>query len=172
MKDIKKSVNSGALFFHPFLLLDKFTMFNKNKPQTYLFSTRSQNDQKTVGNPILFALSALSIVGLTACQQSPDYNYLIGETMGTSYHISYQLPEKVIEADIQAAIDQRLQQINDSMSTYQVDSTISKFNQLGKDTPISIDTDFSHVLDISRQVYAQSGGAFDPTVIPLINTWG
>ncbi|MGM8910993.1 FAD:protein FMN transferase [Psychrobacter sp. 1U1] len=147
-------------------------MFNKNKPQTYLFSTRSQNDQKTVGNPILFALSALSIVGLTACQQSPDYNYLIGETMGTSYHISYQLPEKVIEADIQAAIDQRLQQINDSMSTYQVDSTISKFNQLGKDTPISIDTDFSHVLDISRQVYAQSGGAFDPTVIPLINTWG
>ncbi|MGM8898245.1 MULTISPECIES: FAD:protein FMN transferase [unclassified Psychrobacter] len=147
-------------------------MFNKEKPQTYLFATRSQNDQKTVSNPILFALSALSIVGLTACQQSPDYNYLIGETMGTSYHISYQLPEEVIEADIQAAIDQRLQQINDSMSTYQVDSTISKFNQLGKDTPITIDADFSHVLDISRQVYAQSGGAFDPTVIPLINTWG
>ncbi|MEN2751654.1 FAD:protein FMN transferase [Psychrobacter sp. FBL11] len=147
-------------------------MFNKNKPQTYLFATRSQNAQKTVSNSILFALSALSIVGLTACQQSPDYNYLIGETMGTSYHISYQLPEEVIEADIQAAIDQRLQQINDSMSTYQVDSTISKFNQLGKDTPITIDADFSHVLDISRQVYAQSGGAFDPTVIPLINTWG
>ncbi|WP_227511812.1 FAD:protein FMN transferase [Psychrobacter sp. ENNN9_III] len=92
--------------------------------------------------------------------------------MGTSYHISYQLPDKVTEADVQAAIDERLQQINDSMSTYQSDSTISKFNQLGKDTPITIDADFSHVLDISRQVYAQSGGAFDPTVIPLINTWG
>ncbi|WP_299189251.1 FAD:protein FMN transferase [uncultured Psychrobacter sp.] len=124
------------------------------------------------GNTLLFTVSAFSLAGLTACQQPPDYNYLIGETMGTSYHISYQLPEKVTEADVQAAIDERLQQINDSMSTYQSDSTISKFNQLGKDTPITIDADFSHVLDISRQVYAQSGGAFDPTVIPLINTWG
>ena len=172
MKDIKKSVNSGALFFNPFLLLDKFTMFNKNKPQTRFFAIKSQNRKKTAGDTILFTVSALSLAGLTACQQSPDYNYLIGETMGTSYHISYQLPENVTEADVQTAIDERLQQINDSMSTYQSDSTISKFNQLGQNTPITIDSDFSHVLDISRQVYAQSGGAFDPTVIPLINTWG
>ncbi len=147
-------------------------MFNKNKPQTRFFAIKSQNRKKTAGNTILFTVSALSLAGLTACQQSPDYNYLIGETMGTSYHISYQLPENVTEADVQTAIDERLQQINDSMSTYQSDSTISKFNQLGQNTPITIDSDFSHVLDISRQVYAQSGGAFDPTVIPLINTWG
>ena len=147
-------------------------MFNKNKPQTRFFAIKSRNRKKTAGDTILFTVSALSLAGLTACQQSPDYNYLIGETMGTSYHISYQLPENVTEADVQTAIDERLQQINDSMSTYQSDSTISKFNQLGQNTPITIDSDFSHVLDISRQVYAQSGGAFDPTVIPLINTWG
>ena len=147
-------------------------MFNKNKLQTRFFAIKSQDRRKMAGNTLLFTVSAFSLAGLTACQQPPDYNYLIGETMGTSYHISYQLPEKVTEADVQAAIDERLQQINDSMSTYQSDSTISKFNQLGKDTPITIDADFSHVLDISRQVYAQSGGAFDPTVIPLINTWG
>jgi len=92
--------------------------------------------------------------------------------MGTSYHISYQLPEDADEAAIQVAIDERLQQINDSMSTYQADSTISKFNQLGKDTPITIDADFSHVLSVSRQVYEQSDGAFDPTVMPLVDTWG
>lgn len=92
--------------------------------------------------------------------------------MGTSYHISYQLPEDADEATIQASIDERLQQINDSMSTYQDDSTISKFNRLAKDTPITIDADFSKVLRVSRQVYDQSGGAFDPTVMPLIDTWG
>lgn len=43
---------------------------------------------------------------------------------------------------------------------------------MAKNTPIIIDADFSHVLDISRQVYKQSGGAFDPTVMPLIETWG
>ncbi|MGO2672741.1 MAG: FAD:protein FMN transferase, partial [Psychrobacter celer] len=113
-----------------------------------------------------------AILSLSACQQLPDYDYLSGETMGTSYHISYQLPAGTDEAAIQAAIDQRLQQINDSMSTYQSDSTISKFNQLGKDTPIAIDADFAHVLEVSRTVYQQSGGAFDPTVMPLVETWG
>ena len=117
-------------------------------------------------------IGLIGTVSLTACQQTPDYNYLSGETMGTSYHISYQLPDDVDETAIQAAIDKRLQDINDSMSTYQADSTISKFNQLGKDTPIAIDADFSHVLEASRQVYELSGGAFDPTVMPLIETWG
>ena len=113
-----------------------------------------------------------SVLALSACQQKTDYNNLSGETMGTSYHISYQLPKGADEAAIQAAIDKRLQDINDSMSTYQADSTISKFNQLDKDTPIAIDADFSHVLEASRQVYELSGGAFDPTVMPLIETWG
>lgn len=120
----------------------------------------------------LTIIAISSVFTLSACQQKPDYNNLSGETMGTSYHISYQLPKGADEAAIQAAIDKRLQDINDSMSTYQADSTISKFNQLGKDTPIAIDADFSHVLQASRQVYELSGGAFDPTVMPLIETWG
>ena len=127
-------------------------------------------------NRTLIGIAALSsIVSLSACQQTPDYNYLSGETMGTSYHISYQLPDNVDSADeaaIQASIDERLKQINDSMSTYQSDSTISKFNQLGKDSPITIDADFSRVLEVSQIVYQQSGGAFDPTVMPLVDTWG
>ncbi len=133
----------------------------------YSLSTNKNNTTALYG-----FIGLIGTVSLTACQQTPDYNYLSGETMGTSYHISYQLPDDVDETAIQAAIDKRLQDINDSMSTYQADSTISKFNQLGKDTPIAIDSDFSHVLEASRQVYQQSGGAFDPTVMPLIETWG
>lgn len=121
---------------------------------------------------LLATISTVTVISLTACQQPPEYYYLSGETMGTSYHITYKLPDNANEADIQAAIDKRLKQINDSMSTYQDDSTISKFNRLAKDTPIVIDADFSQVLAISRQVYEQSNGAFDPTVMPLIETWG
>ncbi len=127
---------------------------------------------KPLKSASLTIIAISSVFTLSACQQKPDYNNLSGETMGTSYHISYQLPKGADESVIQAAIDKRLQDINDSMSTYQADSTISKFNQLGKDTPIAIDADFSHVLKASRQVYELSGGAFDPTVMPLIETWG
>jgi thiamine biosynthesis lipoprotein len=136
-------------------------------------NTPSSETNHTISNKNIFAaIGVASLLSLSACQQPPDYNYLSGETMGTSYHISYQLPKDADEAAIQVAIDERLQQINDSMSTYQADSTISKFNQLGKDTPITIDADFSHVLSVSRQVYEQSGGAFDPTVMPLVDAWG
>ena len=134
---------------------------------SFLFSSKSK---PAVLLPVIAISAAIS---LSACQQQKsDYSKLSGETMGTSYHISYQLPKGTDEAAIQAAIDKRLQQIDDSMSTYQADSTISKFNQLSKDTPITIDADFSHVLDASRQVYKLSDGAFDPTVMPLIETWG
>ncbi|WP_413191316.1 FAD:protein FMN transferase [Psychrobacter sp. AT9] len=136
-------------------------------------NTKYSSSSKKTMNLALFGI--IGLVGtliISACQQTPDYNYLSGETMGTSYHISYQLPDDADEADIQAAIDNRLQQINDSMSTYQSDSTISKFNQLGRDIPIIIDADFSRVLNVSRVVYEQSGGAFDPTVMPLVDTWG
>ena len=120
----------------------------------------------------ILALATVSVSTLTACQQPPEYNYLTGETMGTSYHISYQLPKSADESAIQAAVDARLKEINDSMSTYQETSTISTFNRLAKNTPFTIDADFSNVLEVSRQVYEQSGGAFDPTVLPLIETWG
>lgn len=135
-------------------------------------SLSSLSTTKTVRAGMYSVIGLASALSLSACQQTPDYNYLSGETMGTSYHISYQLPEDADEAAIQAAIDERLQQINDSMSTYQADATISKFNRLGKDTPIIIDADFAQVLDVSRTVYKQSGGAFDPTVMPLVETWG
>jgi len=132
----------------------------------------SLSSKKPLHLTLVSVVSLAITLGLSACQQTPDYNYLIGETMGTSYHISYQLPDDADEAAIQAAVDERLKQINGSMSTYQNDSTISTFNRLGKDKPITIDADFSRVLDVSQIVYQQSGGAFDPTVMPLVNTWG
>ena len=135
-----------------------------------LMSSLSANKNNTT--TLYGIIGLVGTLSLTACQQTPDYNNLSGETMGTSYHISYQLPKGADEAAIQAAIDKRLQDINDSMSTYQADSTISKFNQLGKDEPITIDADFSHVLATSRQVYQLSGGTFDPTVMPLVDIWG
>lgn len=122
----------------------------------------------------LTSLAWVSLIGLVACSQSPQYGHIQGETMGTSYHIRYQIPQggKTTNADIKAAVDQRLEQVNASMSTYQQDSLISTFNHLPANTPMTIDADFIKVLKDSRQVYQASQGAFDPTVMPLIELWG
>ncbi|WP_230655671.1 FAD:protein FMN transferase [Psychrobacter sp. I-STPA10] len=125
---------------------------------------------------ISFITSAIIASGLavtlTACQQSPKYGYIEGETMGTSYHIRYEMPKDGDEQAILKSIDDRLASINHSMSTYQDDSLISTFNRQPANTPMQIDADFVTVLDNAKTIYQQSGGAFDPTVMPLIELWG
>lgn len=125
--------------------------------------------------------AAISVFGMAGCQQpaQTQYGYIEGETMGTTYHISYELPQDKTdngmeknEQAIKASIAKRLSAINNSMSTWQDDSTISKFNQLPANTPLKIDADFVTVFNDSKLVYQQSGGAFDPTVKPVFELWG
>lgn len=121
-----------------------------------------------------FTPFTLSVALLTACSPTPSTTYqkISGETMGTSYHISFELPKDKTAQEIQTAIDTRLAEINNSMSTYQADSTISKFNQLKAGQTIQVDADFIQVLNDSRLIYDKSHHAFDPTVYPLVELWG
>lgn len=141
---------------------------------TYLSATNNSPIPSRHGltTKLLLTGAITSSLLLSGCQQSTTYDYIQGETMGTSYHISFQKPKDVDEEAIKQAIDKRLQEINISMSTYMEDSTISKFNRLKAGESIQVDPDFIQVLQDSKQVYQQSAGAFDPTVMPLINLWG
>lgn len=118
--------------------------------------------------PLLLAVPAIC---LTACSPKSDYQSIEGKTMGTTYHITFKNNNQN-SADIQAAIDARLAEVNQSMSTYIEDSAISKFNRLPSNQPMSLDKDFLQVLGDSRVIYRASGGSFDPTVYPLVELWG
>ena len=54
-------------------------------------------------------IGLVGTLSLTACQQTPDYNNLSGETMGTSYHISYQLPHGADAPEIQQEQHKKMQ---------------------------------------------------------------
>lgn len=118
-------------------------------------------------------LLMISVLALGACTDAlPTYQKIEGQTMGTSYHITYKAPDDKASDDIKQAIDARLADINASMSTYDKASTISKFNALKAGETISIDPDFIKVLSDSRVIYEKSEHAFDPTVYPLVQLWG
>ncbi|MDO1447304.1 FAD:protein FMN transferase [Rhodocytophaga aerolata] len=92
-----------------------------------------------------------------------------GLTMGSTYAIKYtSLPQKAI--NYQAEIDSILEKFNESLSTYRPDSEISRFNN-GHAVAFRLPF-FYPVLKKSQEVYQASGGAFDPTVGPLVNAWG
>ena len=114
----------------------------------------------------------VSLFFLWGCGNSNRYVTMEGATMGTTYHVTGELLKDAQPEDIQKAIDQRLLEINQSMSTYMGESMISRFNDLGLNTPMQTDQDFMTVFNVSRKIYDESGGAFNPSVAEMVDLWG
>ncbi len=96
-----------------------------------------------------------------------------GRTMGTTYHIKVVTKNHQGIAGLKDKIDQRLVEINDSMSTYKKDSEITRFNNLHKTgEPFEISDDFFRVMKTAKTIFELSNGAWDGTVNPLVDLWG
>lgn len=126
-------------------------------------------------NLIYSAILVVFFVGLWAYRQyiNPQSQVqrnkieFVGQTMGTSYSIKY-LDEQ--GRNFQGEIDSLLDAFNLAHSTYDPESEISRFNQQGilrYESPF-----FYPVLERSKEIYQKTGGAFDPTIGPLVNAWG
>lgn len=97
----------------------------------------------------------------------------VGATMGTTYHIKIVTGYFKRTAGLQSRIDQRLQAVNQSMSTYIPDSEINRFNALQSTREtLNISQDFFQVLGEGAKLYALTNGAWDGTVKPLVDLWG
>ncbi|WP_235566451.1 FAD:protein FMN transferase [Lysobacter sp. Root667] len=96
---------------------------------------------------------------------------LAGRSMGTQWSVKLvadaaALPE--LEHGIQARLDGVVAQ----MSTWEADSEISRYNRAEAGTVQALPDGFYAVLDAALKLAADSGGAYDPTIGPLVNLWG
>jgi thiamine biosynthesis lipoprotein len=91
-----------------------------------------------------------------------------GQTMGTSYHITYFDKH---QRDFKPAIDSMLLKVNASINTYDPGSEVSRFNKSPRGFRFVLPY-FYPVLKKALEVAAISHGAFDPTIMPLVNAWG
>ncbi|MFT5421339.1 MAG: thiamine biosynthesis lipoprotein [Candidatus Endobugula sp.] len=144
----------------------------------------SKKTRRVLRASFLFVLLVFTLLNVSSCSDSgflnkPSLNSIMlsGTTMGTTYHITIVQPKanalNAKESDaLQELIDRQLVNINQLMSTYIVDSELSRFNQspVGEWFPLSAET-FA-VIEYSLSLSAQSKGKFDVTVSPLIDLWG
>ena len=92
-----------------------------------------------------------------------------GYAQGTTYSVVYISHDGISH---QRSIDSLLIEIDNSMSTYNKNSLISKWNKSNDGDKIKFDENFVQVYNISEDVFNKTDGLFDPTVAPLVNAWG
>ncbi|MGH8492973.1 MAG: FAD:protein FMN transferase [Moraxellaceae bacterium] len=97
---------------------------------------------------------------------------LQGETMGTSWSVRMAGPRGLMPDMLRMGVERQLASVITDMSTWQADSALSRFNRAEAGSWHELPPDFFTVLDYSLELAAESGGAFDPTIGPLVNLWG
>lgn len=97
---------------------------------------------------------------------------LRGETMGTTYEVKLAGTPPPDPAALKADIDALLGRINGLMSTYDPDSELSRFNASRSTGPYPVSAETARVVSAALAFARETGGAFDPTVGPLVDLWG
>ena len=95
--------------------------------------------------------------------------------MGTAYSVRIVVPPDEPDLNLEGLSDQiavRLDELEDHFSTYRPDSEISRFNAFPGQEWFPVSAVFLDVFGQTRYVSELSGGAFDPTVSPLVELWG
>ncbi|MBN2644840.1 MAG: FAD:protein FMN transferase [Desulfuromonadaceae bacterium] len=125
---------------------------------------------------LLLFVALLAVPRFFSPPQSPSIELLslTGSTMGTSYHIKVvPNPQRSETVDtLQQRVQQRLDQINHLMSTYQKDSELSRINQAKAEQWMPVSDETLLVILTAQQVSQDSDGAFDITIGNLVNLWG
>ena len=118
-------------------------------------------------------LAIIVVLLLSATCDAKREHHFQGLTMGTTYHVTVVTGWFQRTSGLQDAIELRLKEINQSMSTYIHDSEISRFNRFQRaGRPFPVSRDFFTVMKTARTIYRLSDGAWDGTVNPLVNLWG
>lgn len=108
----------------------------------------------------------------TSAAEAVDSQMFTGKTMGTTYHIKVVMQNNKKTEVLNKLIEDKLKQVNQSMSVYSKSSEISLFNQSDQLTLFKISSAFYEVMLTAQKLYQITGGAWDGTVKPLVDLWG
>ena len=117
-------------------------------------------------------ITLLALGPVAACAR-PVHAAIRGLTMGTSYTVELGAPmDDATRTRLKELIDAELAAINQSMSTYDPRSELSEFNRRQDLRWVPASPGLLEVLDSASRISAETQGAFDVTVGPLVDLWG
>jgi len=134
-----------------------------------MIAKRRSNSARSVA---LAALVAAALVVATACPEAAraDRRWPVMGTYATvEIHATTPSTAEQVAEEIRASFER----VDATMSNWREDSTLSRINREAREGTVRIeDPDVYRVLKLAREYARLTGGAFDPTVGPLVRAWG
>ncbi len=100
---------------------------------------------------------------------------LVGEALGTGWAatlVTREPPEPGRVAELRRRVVAVLDRVDRGMSTWREDAELVRFNRLGGSPPFHFSAETRRVVAAALELARETGGAFDPTVGPLVALWG
>ena len=133
-----------------------------------LVSTILVANRANINTAVTFVIA----VFVYGCSSSPELRTITGEAQGTTYTIKYT-GDKVVDEQM---VDSVLESMDIEMNSWRTDSRITEINHFNKTDTVLPFYDSSKIWsvlwDLTWEINQDSYGAFDPTVMPLVELWG
>lgn len=115
----------------------------------------------------------LALSGAAALLPGPGYasneiSILGGDAFGTYWRLALPMDTEVDVSGLRAIISQ----VDAGFSPFRPDSELSRFNRTDTSDWVPVSAGMTKVLGKGLEIAAASGGAFDPTIGPLVNRFG
>lgn len=112
-------------------------------------------------------LIAAAVLLFSGCERKipPQSEFVLGTVCSINLY-------EAGSAELYGTLFARLRQLNDTFNNYSDSSEITRVNQNAAVAPVEVSQDFFIVLKTALDFARLTGGAFDPTVGPLIKLWG
>ena len=122
-----------------------------------------------------YGLGLLMLAALAGCEKPVAERPMVeihGRTMGTFYGVKVVGDFPGGQQALQTQVDTLLKHYNDEISTYDQNSSLSKFNQQQTTAPFPVSQEMADIVISALRVGQRTQGVLDVTVGPLVNLWG
>lgn len=122
-----------------------------------------------------YGIGFLMLAALAGCEKPVAESPMVeihGRTMGTFYGVKVVGDFPGGQQALQTQVDSLLKHYNDEISTYDPNSSLSKFNQQQTTTPFPVSQDMADIVISAVRVGQRTQSVLDVTVGPLVNLWG
>ncbi|MBZ0271010.1 FAD:protein FMN transferase, partial [bacterium] len=127
---------------------------------------------------VLFALILTACKNAAPAATDPDSKFCVrkfsGEAIGTWWHVTAleAEPKALTGEKLEAAIVDAIAEVDRLMSTYREDSEVVAINRAPAGAWVNVSPSTSEVIALAIETASLTGGAFDPTVAPIVDALG